>query len=185
MLIYLPNAPTELSIRQAIGRVVRTAGPDDGTRAYVVMPSLDTLEQYARRVEEEILPAAQESDKAPTNKRCPVCAHECARGEGECPSCGHEFPVVNTRFKSCPDCGALNPVTISACQTCGSEFTPSFKFTLDEALRTGAIARGMDFDEEEVQLSESIAPRVRARILKSGDQKLVRCPKYSPRCTCA
>ena len=51
VLIYLPNALTELAFRQAIGRVVRSAEPADDTRAYVVMPSFETFEQYARRVE--------------------------------------------------------------------------------------------------------------------------------------
>lgn len=37
ILVYLPNALTELAFRQAIGRVVRTNGPNDDTRAYVVM----------------------------------------------------------------------------------------------------------------------------------------------------
>ena len=53
VLIYLPNALTELAFRQAIGRVVRTMGPDDDTRAYVIMPSTELLESYARRVEQE------------------------------------------------------------------------------------------------------------------------------------
>lgn len=44
VLVYLPNALTELAFRQAIGRVVRTAGPDDDTLAYAVMPSFETFE---------------------------------------------------------------------------------------------------------------------------------------------
>jgi superfamily II DNA or RNA helicase len=44
-VLYLPNALTELAFRQAIGRVVRTAGPTDDTRAYVVMPSFETFEE--------------------------------------------------------------------------------------------------------------------------------------------
>jgi superfamily II DNA or RNA helicase len=43
VLVYLPNPLTELAFRQAIGRVVRTAGPLDDTRAYVVMPSFETF----------------------------------------------------------------------------------------------------------------------------------------------
>jgi len=54
VLIYLPNALTELAFRQAVGRVIRTAGPDDDTRAYVIMPSFDTFEAFARRIEEEM-----------------------------------------------------------------------------------------------------------------------------------
>ena len=43
VLVYLPAARTELAFRQAIGRVVRTLGPDDDTRAYVVMPSFECM----------------------------------------------------------------------------------------------------------------------------------------------
>ena len=35
VLLYLPNAMTELSFRQAVGRVVRSSGKHDDTRAYV------------------------------------------------------------------------------------------------------------------------------------------------------
>ena len=71
VLVYLPNALTELAFRQAIGRVVRTCGPDDDTRAYVVMPSFETFETYARRVEEEMSPSARAGDGTPKTKRCP------------------------------------------------------------------------------------------------------------------
>ena len=46
--------------------------------------------------------------------------------------------------------------------------------TLDEALRTGAIVRGLDIDENEVQVSEAMAAAVRQMVLKSGDARLVR-----------
>ena len=55
-----------------------------------------------------------------------------------------------------------------------------FVLTLDEALRAGAIVRGMDLDESEVQAAESIAPVVRDRVLASGDQRLVRVLKTLP-----
>ena len=45
--------------------------------------------------------------------------------------------------------------------------------TLDEALRTGAIVRGLDLDETEVRESEALASSIRTRILQSGDEKLV------------
>ena len=77
VLVYLPNALTELAFRQAIGRVVRTCGPDDDTRAYVVMPSFATLERYARRVEEE-MPASVRTGSSIQAKRCPVCGGDCA-----------------------------------------------------------------------------------------------------------
>ena len=47
--------------------------------------------------------------------------------------------------------------------------THDFILTLDEALRTGAIVRGMDLDESEVQEGERIAEIVRGRVLRSGD----------------
>jgi hypothetical protein len=45
---------------------------------------------------------------------------------------------------------------------------------LDEALRTGAIVRGLDIDEQAVQQSEAMATAVRQMVLKSGDARLVR-----------
>src|SRR5262249_32168829 len=69
VLIYLPNGLTELAFRQAVGRVVRTVGPADDTRAYVVMPSFGTFEAYARRVEEEMPASAVErTDEGPRMK---------------------------------------------------------------------------------------------------------------------
>ena len=179
VLVYLPNALTELAFRQAIGRVVRTFGPDDDTRAYVVMPSFETFERYARRVEEE-MPPSQQVDHKPQSKRCPICGQECALGDQECSSCGHEFPVAPPRFKPCPKCGALNPQSAAACATCGAAFATGFTLTLDEALRTGAIVRGMDLEESEVREAEQIAPIIRGRVLQSGDEKLVRILKVLP-----
>lgn len=180
VLVYLPHALTELAFRQAVGRVVRTRGPDDDTRAYVVMPSFDTLEAYARRVEEEMSPAARAGEDAPRAKRCPACHRECALGTRVCPDYGHEFPMPHTPFKPCPDCGALNPVASATCQACGASFAPTIVLTLDQALRNGAIVRGMDIDEVDVRAGEAIAPRVRSLILRSGDDKLVRIAKLLP-----
>ncbi|TVR63755.1 MAG: RNA helicase [Candidatus Competibacteraceae bacterium] len=179
VLVYLPSALTELAFRQAIGRVVRTYGPDDDTRAYVVMPSFDTFERYARRVEEE-MPAAVRADREPHSKRCPACGQECALGAAACLSCGHEFPVAPPRVKPCSACGALNPQSAATCQTCGASFSTGFTLSLDEALRTGAIVRGMDLDETEVREAEHLAPSIRSRILQSGDEKLVRILKILP-----
>lgn len=174
VLVYLPNALTELAFRQAIGRVVRTAGPDDDTRAYVVMPSFETFEVYARRVEEEMSSAVRSAKDGPRTKRCGVCGHECALGDKECPSCGHEFPVAPKRTKPCGKCGALNPATAISCHACGESFSQTFTLTLDEALRAGAIVRGMDLEESEVREAEQMAPNVRNLILRSGDNRLVR-----------
>ncbi len=180
VLVYLPNALTELAFRQAIGRVVRTAGPDDDTRAYVVMPSFDAFETFARRIENEMPAAVRLPSDDPKTKRCPVCGFECALGANSCPGCGHDFPQGPQRIKSCADCGALNPIAAVACHACGTTFTQSFVLTLDEALRAGAIVRGMDINETEVLAAEEIAPAVRKLILHSGDGKLVKILQTLP-----
>jgi len=180
VLINLPNSLTELSFRQAIGRVVRTMGHDDDTRAYVVIPAFETLEVYARRVEEEMPQSTRGAEKEPRTKRCSICGSECHLGAKICPHCEHEFPIGPSRLRPCPDCGALNPATLTECHSCGASLLHDFTLTLDEALRTGAIVRGMDIDEDEVRLAEEMAPNVRSMILKSGDQRLVRILKSLP-----
>jgi superfamily II DNA or RNA helicase len=180
VLAYLPNAMTELAFRQAIGRVVRTNGPDDDTRAYVVMPSFDTFEMYARRVEDEMSPAFRADDGPARMKRCPSCNFETPLNARTCSECGHEYPIGPRQVKPCPRCEALNPIGAKSCQACGHSFEASFTLTLDEALRTGAIIRGMDLQEEEVREGESIAPKFREKILQSGDNKLVQIIKSLP-----
>jgi hypothetical protein len=74
----------------------------------------------------------------------------------------------------------LNSRSASACESCGASFSASFTLTLNEALRTGAIVRGMDLDEAEVRESEQLAPLIRGKILQSGDETLVRLMKNLP-----
>jgi superfamily II DNA or RNA helicase len=183
VLIYLPYALTELAFRQAIGRVVRTAGPADDTRAYVVMPSFETFEAYARRVEAEmpVGTVSKGGTTPPRMKRCPICHCENELSETTCHSCGHQFPTAaKNQFKCCPECTTLNPRSAISCQGCGESFQANFVLTLDEALRTGAIVRGIELDEDEVRLSESIAAPVREKILRSGDEQLVRILRILP-----
>ena len=180
VLIYLPSALTELAFRQAIGRVVRTGGPDDDTRAYVVMPSFETLEAYARRVEDEMSAAARKDEGPPKTKRCPDCTSEVPLGAKFCDTCGHEFPTAPPRFKPCGKCGGLNQMSAKTCQHCGEAFGANFVLTLDEALRAGAIVRGMDIEEEEVQEAEGMAGTFRKKVLASGDEKLVRVIRQLP-----
>lgn len=179
VLIYLPHALTELAFRQAIGRVVRSDGFDDDTRAYVVMPAFATLERFARRVEDEMSPSARTEVETRT-KRCPACATENSLGATSCDGCGHEFPTRTPRFLPCDSCGALNPAGSSSCQHCGTAFGQGFTLTLDEALRTGAIVRGMELDEADVVDGERMAERVRSVVLGSGDSALVKVVQLLP-----
>lgn len=173
VLIYLPSALTELAFRQAVGRVVRNNGEDDDTRAYVVMPSFDTLENYARNVEEEMSAAARNDSGPPKAKKCPVCTTEAPLGAKVCEVCGFEFPQAPPRFKPCSKCNGLNMMNAKTCQHCGAAFGTDFKLTLDEALRAGAIVRGMDIDEEDVREGEAMAADFRRDAVATGDAKLV------------
>jgi len=180
VLVYLPNALTELAFRQAIGRVVRTLGYDDDTRAYVVMPSFETFEVYARRVEDEMSPSVRKHEQQTKIKRCGICGTECPLNAKICTHCENPFPVKPAMVKPCGNCGALNTLSSQICHACGTSFTQRYTLTLDEALRTGAIVRGMDIDEDEVQFAEEMANDVRNNILRSGDKRLVNILKVLP-----
>lgn len=179
LLVYLPNAKTELAFRQAMGRVVRTLGPDDYSRAYVVMPTLRIFEEYARRVEREMGEAGNKVTEKST-KICGVCGQENERGSTSCTSCGEVFPKRKERFKTCESCEGLSPIGAESCQHCGASFKAEYEITLNEALRMGAIVRGMDLDEDEVQDAEKNKTQILRDILSSGDDAIIRLVKQLP-----
>ena len=144
------------------------------------MPSFDILEEYARRIEDEMSPSARKDDGPAKTKKCPSCSAELALGEKTCSSCGYEFPLRATKFKTCDKCHTLNPISTEACQQCGSSFLMDFVLSLDQALRTGAIIRGLDLDEAEVQEGEKLAGAVREKVLQSGDAKLIKLIQVLP-----
>jgi superfamily II DNA or RNA helicase len=181
VLIYLSSSLTELAFRQAIGRVVRTDGPNDDTYAYVVMPSFNVLEEYALRIENEMPPRFRDGiAAAPKNKRCPVCLTECELGAKVCESCHHEFPKRAANTRECPVCHALNPIAAKKCNECSHSFAAEFHLSLEDALRAGVIVRGMDIDEDEAREGEGMAKEVRDKILRSGDEKLLRILRTLP-----
>lgn len=180
VLAYLPNAQTELAFRQAMGRVVRNSGHNDDTRAYVVMPTHKIFEEYARRVEGEMSLSFRRDSSAPDHKVCPTCGAYCALDAKSCNVCDTDFPVRASRNKACSSCGALNVISSKECHECGESFSHDFEITLEEALRVGAIIRGMDLDEEEVQEGERIKDSFRNDVLSSGDEQLVRILKLLP-----
>lgn len=179
ILVYLPKAKTELAFRQAMGRVVRTLGDEDRSRAYVVMPTLNTLEEYARRVEREMSPAKQK-DEDITTKICPKCGETNPKEGTSCEFCSYSFPKREGRFKLCDGCGAMNPVAAKECQNCGDSFSADYSITLNEALRMGAIVRGMDLTEEEVQDAEANKEKIIKEVLNSGDDAIVNLLKKLP-----
>ena len=181
VLIYLPSAQTELFFRQAIGRVVRTMGDQDMTSAYVVMPSLPQFEKFALRVENEMPAKFKSSIERPSHKVCPTCETECSIGARDCDECGHEFYEVSNQMKSCHHCGHLNDLNNDECDECGSKLKLEFVIELKNALRDGAIIRGMDLEEEEVKLGETIGASLTADILSSGDEVLIKLLNKVPK----
>ncbi len=179
VLVYLPNAKTELSFRQAMGRVVRTSGSEDTSRAYVVMPAHEIFDLYARRVEDE-MKRWNVKDKQTKQKTCPVCEEKSSLSAKACGFCGYKWPVNAPSLKACNECEGLNPIGSDFCMHCGSSFKADFKLELKDALRSGAIIRGMDFQEDEVKESEELAQKTRELILRSGDEHLIRFVKQFP-----
>ena len=173
VLVYLPNARTELAFRQSIGRVVRTMGDNDFSRAYVIMPILHTLEKYAQRVEREMSPQANKIPPKSSSKTCPICDNACGISDKECLSCGHEFPEKREQFISCNSCKSLNLISNQNCHTCGSSLHTEFTIELREAYRDGAITRGMKLTEADIKASEAISPSLDKDVLSSGSDVLI------------
>ena len=178
VLVYLPNALTELAFRQAVGRVIRTSGYDDISRAYIVIPALKLFEDFARRVEEE-MPQSVRQVQESRQKVCPACGERNDLSARSC-ACGHEFPMPKNKLKTCQECGTLNASHATSCDHCGASFESLFRISLDEALRNGAIARGLDLDEEEVREAERNAAYVKNLALKSGDDKIIKLIRLLP-----
>ena len=181
LLVYLPNPQTELSFRQAIGRVVRSTDKDDDSSAYVIMPRHKIFEEYADRVEVEMKPFFNSEKMKQDFKKCPKCENECKVDENVCSECSFEFPVKKTIYKNCDKCDALNTLGAKNCQKCGESFEITYKIDLESALRDGGIARGVEIDEKEVQLSEKYYEKLRKDILESGDAGMINLLKKHPK----
>ena len=182
VLVYLPNALTELAFRQAVGRVVRTMAYDDDTRAYILMPAFATFDEYARRVEREMPASTINSSKmANPYKKCPVCRSECRKEAIECDACGYKFKKApGLGGKTCHSCGASNHRSAQKCATCSASFDHDFTLSLDEALRDGVITKGMDIGEDEARAGEAIAASVRLRALSTGDESIIKLFRSLP-----
>lgn len=174
VLIYLPNAQTELSFRQAIGRIVRSMGPEDDSRGYVVMPTHNIFEEYARRVEGEMKAVDIEDETVIKTKICPICETENPKDALVCSNdlCNHEFEQKK-KIKICQSCNFQNPINADKCAKCGTKFGYDYELTLDNALRMGGIARQLDVNEEDIMLAEKYYKDIRKEFLASGDAKVI------------
>lgn len=164
VLVYLPAAMTELAFRQAIGRVVRNAGPDDHSRAYVIMPALRTFDEFARRVEEDMPAVGPSPSVKLKQKRCGLCGALSPLDASDCLHCGAEFPARGGGgFKAC-SCGALNRIGDISCLNCGTDLLGTHRISLAEAARDGVITRGIEIMEDHVVQAEALAPVHRAML---------------------
>ena len=179
VLLYLPNSQTELSFRQAMGRIVRTMGPDDDSISHVVLPTYKIFENHARKVEEEMA-AANVKPKIVLTKKCPSCATEIPSDVKNCPICKHIFEKLINNSKICEKCNHENLMNAAKCESCGQKFDNDYKVELKEALRVGVIVRGLDLNEDEIQNYEAYKDDVRDNILKSGDETLLKLIKKLP-----
>ena len=101
VLVYLPFASTELAFRQAMGRVVRNNGPDDDTRAYVIMPAHRIFDEYAKRVELEMGPKHSADPGATRTKVCPVCSTQCNVSAHACHECDTFMTCISLHIALC------------------------------------------------------------------------------------
>ncbi len=181
VLVYLPNAQTELFFRQAIGRVVRTLGEKDTTSAYVIMPKIPQFEKFALSIEREMPPKKISKTNRPTKKICPICDTECHLHAQKCNECEHEFFEQSDQMQPCFNCGHLNPLENEDCDNCGSKMKQAFEVELTRAIRDGAIIRSMTLDEEEVKFGEDISGSLKNDILSSGDEVLIQLLNKMPK----
>jgi len=180
ILVYLPSSQTELFFRQAMGRVVRSLGKDDDSRAYVVMPTHKIFEEYARRVESEMKPIYLTNVISKNTKKCPSCEKECKRDKKICDYCGFEFPEPKKKFKTCHSCGFHNNFDVDKCENCEESLRTDYILTLNSALRMGGIAREMDITEEETKEAEKHYRDIRKEILESGDARMIEALSLFP-----
>lgn len=160
VLVYSPTALTELYFSQAHGRIIRNLGEQDTTRAYMIIPALQTFESYARGIEGEMNAAGVSVENSNRLNSCSICGADMPNGARECPSCGYSTArnwPANPDMDECSSCGFAIDLNASRCGNCNQPVNPSFQVTLNEAERAGAIVQGIDLTEDELLFSERIA----------------------------
>ena len=163
---------TELVFRQAGGRVVRSAGPGDSSRAYVVVLTVKLFDEYARRIEDDMPASTTVLSERVRYKPCAICRGENALDGSECEHCNHPLPTRKTNFRACEGCGHLNPAQLQACQSCGASMIPSYEITVREALRDGVISRGVDLGEDDIAAANTEAATMKRRLINNPDDEL-------------
>ena len=184
VLIYLPNATTELHFRQAIGRIVRKRPGNDITRGYAIIPYFSKFIEYAKRVEDEMPPSQRKDPGVSRIKICPVCGTETSLGAKNCPECEHEFVTpAPPRMIECSNCGQLTTISSTKCNHCGHRHNPSYVMSFEETLkhRDGYIVQGYEIDEKDADNADKVGSFVEGRIIDSRDPHLINILKKVPK----
>ncbi len=184
VLIYLPNATTELYFRQAIGRIVRKRPGDDITRGYAIIPYFSQFIEYAKRVEDE-MPQSMRKDPGKSKfKICPVCESQSPLATKICSVCEHEFvSPAGPRMIECAKCKRLTNVSSGRCNYCGHKHNPSYILSFEETLkrRDGYIVQGHEIDEKDADTADTVGSYVEGRIIDSRDPHLINILKKVPK----
>jgi len=165
VLCYSPQGRTELTLRQALGRVIRSNGDDDLSAAYVVAPNLDVW--FAPRSDPSDLYSGgfcynieiemQDVDIVipPSLRTCKACGEKS-------PSSAFKLVIVNEEpYKKCPVCGHLHPV----------DFKPQEPINIEDILaeRGGVVTRHMDVSQADADEADTL----RDSLVKADDQTAV------------
>jgi len=155
VMVYIPNATTELYFRQALGRIIRRISKEDNSRAYMVLPDVGEWTEYAARVELEM--------ESPEKKEVKEVGKS-ERSEWQC------------NPNSEDGCGTLNHHSAKVCHCCGMRKTPIFTLTIAQATgyREGAISRGESYEEQEVLVGEEVAVGMQGAAVEINNPRLLR-----------
>ena len=129
-------------------------------------------------VELEMSPRHRSEPAAPRTKECPICGTECEVTATACHDVMKSFNW-HSRQKTCHACESLTR-WVQSCVACVEIFAHDVTVQLDDALRHGAIVRGMEVEEEEVVLGETLAPQLEKKVLRSGDEFLINLLRTVP-----
>ena len=180
VLVYLPNAKTELAFRQSIGRVIRSMGKNDISRAYIIMPILKTFDDFARRIEDEMPSIKPTIPTGPITKKCGVCLMESPLSAVECPGCGAEFPKPKVTNIACHHCESLNPKNATTCSSCGTSMTPTFIIDHKSAWRESVICRGMEISDSDAEAGVKLNDAMKHDVLYSGNPTVIKIFQQIP-----
>ena len=181
VLIYIPYAKTELAFRQGIGRVIRSTGPNDTSRAKIILPNLSVFLEYARRVEDEMKQLnINPKSFIPKTKKCHDCHAPCALSATSCSECGFEFPQSRVEYENCATCNSSNVKGSTNCSSCGAQTQQPFVVDYKAAYREFVICRGMDVSNHDADEGVRLKSAMRSSVLATGDPAFIKIFRQIP-----